>query len=251
MQRIVIDNISTSYFITEDGKCYNEKTDKFLKGQINCKWGYVSYVLTLPDGRKKRISAHRLVATAFIPNDDSKNKTQINHIDGVKTNNTVDNLEWVSPKENSVHAIKTGLRKFPHVYCFSKDKKLVAEYISVADAARATGLAISIIAQEVRKKVKTLSGGFYWSTEDKLGETKDYKNTGKAKEVYQYDLNGKFIMSYPSAGTAARCLGVKSHSHISECCRGKIKTYKGFIWKYSDDIVSASMETQRELCENS
>jgi hypothetical protein len=32
MQRIVIDNISTSYFITEDGKCYNEKTDKFLKG---------------------------------------------------------------------------------------------------------------------------------------------------------------------------------------------------------------------------
>jgi hypothetical protein len=50
-------------------------------------------------------------------------------------------------------------------------------------------------------------------------------------------------MSYPSAGTAARCLGVKSHSHISECCRGKIKTYKGFIWKYSDDIVSASMET--------
>jgi hypothetical protein len=76
---------------------------------------------------------------------------------------------------------------------------------------------------------------------------KNYNNLGKAKEVYQYDLNGKFINSYSSTGVAARTLGLKSGSHIGECCRGKIKTYKGFIWRYAEDIVSPSGESQRDV----
>lgn len=51
---------------------------------------------------------HRLVAAAFIPNDDAT-KTQINHIDGNKQNNNVENLEWVTPRENTVHAHTSGL----------------------------------------------------------------------------------------------------------------------------------------------
>ena len=93
MKRIIVDNISTSYYITEDGKCFNEKTGKYLKGQINCRHGYHSYILTLPDGTKKRCATHRLVAMAFIPNDDPEHKNQVNHKDGDKTNNCVDNLE--------------------------------------------------------------------------------------------------------------------------------------------------------------
>ena len=53
MKQIIIDNISTQYYITEDGKCYNNRTGKYLKGQENYKNGYFSYNLTLPDGRKK------------------------------------------------------------------------------------------------------------------------------------------------------------------------------------------------------
>ena len=71
----------------------------------------------------------------------------------------------------------------------------------------------------------------------------EYKNLGKAKQVNQYDKNGKYITSYPSTGIAAKAVG-GSNSHIGECCRGKIKTYKGFVWRYVEDIISPSGESQ-------
>ena len=50
-------------------------------------------------------------------------------------------------------------------------------------------------------------------------------------------------MTYPSTGIAAKAIkGV--HSHIGECCRGKIKSYKGYVWRYTDDIVSPIDENQ-------
>lgn len=249
MKQIIINNISTSYFITEDGKCYNSKTGKYLKGQENSRNGYFSYNLTLPDGSKKRCVAHRLVAVAYIPN--PENLPQVNHIDGNKLNNSSDNLEWVTAEQNQQHAVATELRKFAHVYCFTKDKQLVAEYKTVSEAAKAAQISASIIQQELQKEEKTLSGGFYWSREKELGKTRDYSNLGKAKAVNQYDLNGKYIMTYPSTGKAAKALNLSTSSHIGECCRGKIKSYKGFIWRYVEDIVSTSNESWREGSEPS
>lgn len=250
MKNIIINNISTSYYITENGQCYNQKTGKFLKGQKNCKNGYFSFNLTMPDGSKTRQYVHRLVAQAYLPNED-KRKVEVNHIDGDKLNNNVENLEWVTPSENQQHALQKELRQFDHIFCFDKNKILVAEYKNVSEASQAVGLSSSLIFQELRKEVKTLSGGFYWSKNRELGKTKNYQNLGKAKKVNQYDLNGKFIMSYPSTGIAAKAIGVKTPSHIGECCRGKIKSYKGFIWRYVEDIVSPSDESQRDVCETS
>lgn len=240
MQQIVINNISTTYYITEDGKCYNSRTGKYLKGQVNYKNGYVSYNLTLPDGSKKRCYAHRLVAISYVPN--PLNKPQVNHKDGNKLNNNADNLEWATAQENIQHSFNGELRKFKHVYCFSADKKLVAEYKTIAEAAKAAKIGYSSIQQEVGKEVKALSGGFYWSYEPTLGQTIQYTTSKKPKPVNQYTKDGKFIMTYPSGGIAAKALNCNS-SHIGECCRGKTKSYKGYVWRYVEDIVSPSSES--------
>lgn len=62
------------------------------------------------DGKKKAALVHRLIATSFIPNPD--NKPMVNHIDGNKLNNHVDNLEWVTCQENLKHARDTGLNAY-------------------------------------------------------------------------------------------------------------------------------------------
>lgn len=64
-------------------------------------------ITLMKEGVKQRFQAHRLVALAFIPN--PENKPCINHKDGNKSNNCVDNLEWCSYSENTLHAIRTGL----------------------------------------------------------------------------------------------------------------------------------------------
>jgi|LakMenEpi03Aug12_release.lakeMendotaPanAssembly.Ray.scaffolds.fasta_scaffold1209567_2 hypothetical protein len=70
--------------------------------------GYHTAVL-YNNGKPKSFRVHRLVANAFI--DNPNNKPHVNHIDGVKSNNLVSNLEWVTISENQKHAFKIGLNK--------------------------------------------------------------------------------------------------------------------------------------------
>lgn len=89
------------YEITKDGQLINKHNNHVLKPQPNSK-GYLRVSI---GGKLKFV--HRLVAEKYIPN--PENYEQVNHIDGNKMNNSIENLEWVSNQKNRDHAVKTGL----------------------------------------------------------------------------------------------------------------------------------------------
>ena len=72
------------------------------------KYGYLRCTLK-KDGLIYNFSVHRLVAEAFLEN--SKNKPNVNHINGIKNDNRIENLEWVTQSENTTHAVKNRLIK--------------------------------------------------------------------------------------------------------------------------------------------
>lgn len=96
------------YLISNIGNVKNTITNKVLRIKYKKK-GY-AFVGLSRDGNVKYHHVHRLVAIAFISN--PNNKPCVNHKNGIKHNNGVDNLEWVTHKENMYHAIKTGLIDF-------------------------------------------------------------------------------------------------------------------------------------------
>lgn len=97
------------YDVTSEGKVFsNVGKRKILKGKVsNC--GYHIVLLTI-DNKKRYFSVHRLVAESFIFN--PNNFPQVNHKDGNKLNNNIDNLEWCTSKENHIHARDNGLYNF-------------------------------------------------------------------------------------------------------------------------------------------
>lgn len=122
-----------------------------IKKPSNVK-GYCHVVLDAC-GKVKNISVHRLVARAFIPNPD--NKPQVNHIDGNKKNNHVDNLEWVTGEENIQHAFDTGLMPVKAQPVLMDG---VVRFDSITKCARHVGVDNHEIRRALQGKYKTVHG---------------------------------------------------------------------------------------------
>lgn len=99
------------WLATENGSMYVRGGHELKLNKS--KGGYLRAALYKHDGHKtkKMTFVHRLVAEAFIPNPEGK--IQVNHINGVKYDNSVENLEWVTRSENQQHAVRNGLYKNP------------------------------------------------------------------------------------------------------------------------------------------
>lgn len=163
-----------NYYITDTGDVYSRnynRTGRFKKlSPHKISIGYILVAL-----HKRGVVCykyvHRLVAEAFIPN--PENKPQVNHINGVRNDNRVENLEWVTESENALHSFqKLGRRgcwsvEFNRVHPKSKpvlqfkDGKFVAEFKSTGAASRATGAPQGSICACCNKK-RLSAGGFQW-----------------------------------------------------------------------------------------
>lgn len=107
-KNLLIDGFPSPYIISIYGRIYNTKTRHMLTPYIGSTGYYIVKVscLGMPyDG--KNVQLHRLIATTFIPN--PNNYPVVNHIDGNKLNNSLDNLEWCTQQHNAQHAVDTGL----------------------------------------------------------------------------------------------------------------------------------------------
>lgn len=93
--------IDSGYEISNKGRIIGKKGKLLNCRENHC--GYLQCSVKFDDGFFAR-SVHRAIAHIFIPNDDPINKIEVNHKDGDKKNNCVDNLEWVTKKENQIHA---------------------------------------------------------------------------------------------------------------------------------------------------
>lgn len=164
-----------AYKITTDGRvltCFKPKTSiitnewRELKQVYDKSCGYM--IVTLCKGnnqgrQNKRV--HRLMMEAFKPN--PNNYPHINHIDGNKLNNSLENLEWCTSKHNNQHAIAIGLRT-PKIQTSNKaviqmdlDGNDLAEFISLHQVTEVTGIAWQNVYKVCNGKRKT-AGGFRW-----------------------------------------------------------------------------------------
>jgi hypothetical protein len=207
---------------------------KQLKGQLSNS-GYLAYNVCMPNGTKRRLYAHRLVASAYVEKYDNE-QCYVNHKNGIKTDNRVENLEWVTPKQNVGHAVLNGLIKTKPVYCFDKNGNVVACFSSVKQAASSFGVSESHLIRELNAISTNVVRGHYWSYKKDICILPIKKTPGTARQVMQYNEDGELVAKYKSSQEAARKTG-SNYRHIGECCRGQLKRHNGFVWKYNDDIV--------------
>ena len=148
--------------------------EKIMKPSINHK-GYEVIDLR-KNGKRECGFVHRLVGKAFIEN--PNNKKQINHKNGIKTDNDVRNLEWVTNQENMIHAYKNGLKDNKKASESRKRKidqltlegDFIKSYNSINDATKYTNAKnISGVCRGVRNK----SGGFKWRYSTEIGGDSD------------------------------------------------------------------------------
>lgn len=159
-----------NYSVSNDGKVRNDITGGVLK-PCSSKLGY-RYVNPSQNGEVKKLYVHRLVADAFIPN--PHKKCQVNHINGVKTDNRVENLEWCTSRENHLHRSRTlgikqdneHMKKMGELAQKSHHKSVICLetgviYESVVEAANAIKRSPTSLVATLKGRTKTC-GGFTW-----------------------------------------------------------------------------------------
>lgn len=177
----------------------NGKTE-LRKGRIripNIVNGYKMFLMAT-GGKRRNMTAHRMVAMAFIPN--PENKPCVDHIDTNPLNNSVENLRWVTYSENNRNPITMTKYRKAGTYHHSELTK---------------------------KKIGLTSKGRKWNKH----QFDLQRKTGFP--ILMFDKSNKFIKEYESSFYAHQELGI-DRGHINACCNNKRKSAGGYIWRFKN-----------------
>lgn len=142
---------------------------KKIKGKIlTSKKGKYLFVMLSKNGKYKTKSIHRLVAEAFI--DNPNNYNCVNHIDGNKYNNSINNLEWCSVSQNNIHAYRNGLNKRnKKVLQYDMNGNFVKEWNSVRQVGKELGISFTQIGACARGELKK-AHNYIWKYEEDIND---------------------------------------------------------------------------------
>lgn len=220
-----------NYEVSNMERLRHSELKKICKLFINQTNGYYFRSNHVGKNKRKTVAIHRLVAETFLSNPDDL--PQINHKNGNKLDNRVDNLEWCTETYNVHHALTTGLSNHKtRVYQFTYNGVLMKEWESIIEASELLGISKSGISDCCAGRQIT-AGGFRWS----------YKNTArhhyvqggrnyKCKEVYVYDCNYNLLYTFESLNKASLFLNVPKSSIRTACKSRGIKTIKSFRFSF-------------------
>lgn len=178
--------------------------------------------------------AHRLVALTFLERIDGKD--YVNHIDGDKNSPILNNLEWCTLKENSLHAVATGLSKTKPVLQFNLDGNFRKRFESMTEAVAEVGTV------DILTSIRTSSaaGGYIWKypSDDKDRVVKLRKRQYMCKKIQQFDMHGAYLRQFDSFREAKESVpGLQA----SAATRGGSSA--GYRWKYADDKAPFTKRT--------
>jgi len=228
-----------NYTINEDGKIYSEYKKRYIKPHINSATGYFVIDLQVA-GKRIKCYLHRLLCEAFHKNSNPQSKIYVNHKDGNKTNNTLENLEWCTPSENTQHAYDEGLN--PKQNRLEADiglaMRLFLQGKSLRDITNVLGGVVSNLAFRLRELAVTSNTIEVFEAE--LLRQKVERNTANAshnkeymsKAVKQIDKStGEVLKIWSSQQEAARNIPNGRSGNISNVIAGRARTAMGFLWE--------------------
>ena len=233
-KKYIFNGKETNYSVSDNGEVRKDTTNYILSQASQQDYKFVTLLI---DGCQKRMRVHRIVAETYIDNPD--NKPYVNHINGKRDDNNVENLEWVTPAENTQHAVAMGLMdngRKRAVIQYNLDGEKMMTFESASEAARQTGGSQSKISMCCKRQRDT-ANDYQWRFEDDIQDVvKVQKKFITGKKVAQCNDNGEILNVYNSFKEAARAVDGTS-SAISRVCSGTNIRHKGYKWKLVEEIV--------------
>ena len=219
----------SDYEISTLGRVYSHKSCRYITNGLDLD-GYPKIYM---DGKTYR--CHRLVAKTFL--DEIEGKTVVNHKNGNKSDNTLENLEWCTQKENVQHAVDTGLTKCTTaVVQYTLDGEFVKEWSRIKDAAKAINVNGSSISCACLGFSNTI-GEYQWRFK---GDKSPGKTSLRFKMICQYDETGNFIKRWDKIADASKDLDIPA-GNIVNTCKYKVKSAGGYQWRYEGDEPPSSL----------